>query len=394
MTFTYGRPTQGRGVSIVGVGSSPYAKRSGVPLQSLVVAAIQAAVADAGLATSDIDGIVTESSLTPVTVPPDAMIRALRIRDLRFQAHLGIAGAGIVAAPLLAARAIEAGLADVVVSYFGVDFGSDAAGPYGFHAHDPAKSSAEIPFGWYGQPVYFAGVARRYRHEYGLAAERLGEIAVAARTHARTTDDALMTDELTIEQYLASPMIADPLRRNDCCLVNDGATAVVLAATDRARDLRRHPVEVAGGALATSPDTQSGYFTQATDYLSTPAVYSAPAAFAAAGRKPGDVDVAEIYDCFTISLLLQLEDLGFCARGEGGDFVADGRIRLGGELPVNTHGGLLSHSYVLGGHHVVEAVRQLRHARGGGQVAEASLAAVTGLGVPEHSTLLLERVAV
>jgi acetyl-CoA acetyltransferase len=393
VTFSYSRSRPGRGVSIVGVGASPYARRSATPLQSLVVGAVQAAVEDAGLTTSDIDGIVTESSITPVAAPPDALARALRIKDLRFQAHLGIAGAGIVASPLLAAWAIESGMADVVVSYFGVGFGSDAAGPYGFHAHDPAKSSAEIPFGWYGQPVYFAGVARRYRHEYGLAAEQLGEIAVAARGHARTTTDALMTAELTLEQYLASRMIAEPLRLYDCCLVNDGATAVVLTSTERARDLRRTPVEVAGGALATSPDTQSGYFTQGADYLATPAVYSAPAAFAAAGVRPPDVDLAEIYDCFTISMLLQLEDLGFCGRGEGGDFVSGGRIRLGGELPVNTHGGLLSHSYVLGGHHVIEAVRQLRHERDAGQVQDASVGLVTGLGVPEHSTLILDRAA-
>jgi acetyl-CoA acetyltransferase len=327
----------------------------------------------------------------PREAPTDQIAKALGITTTRFSAYLGIAGAGIVASPLLAAWAIDSGLADVVVSYFGVKFGSDEGGPYAFNSHDPTKRDFEMPLGWYGQPVYFAAIAQRYRHDYGLQPEQTAEVAIAARHHACLTPGAMMRTEMTLGDYLSARMIAEPLRVSDCCLLTDGAAAIVMTSLDRARDLPHPPIVVAGGALSTSDDTQGNYFSQKTGYLETPAAQSGPKAFESARLTPMDVSFAQIYDCFTISTILQLEDLGFCKKGEGGAYVEGGRIRLGGELPVNTHGGLLSHSYVLGVHHIVEAVEQLRGVRGEAQVEDAQVGLVTGLGVPDHSTLLLTK---
>jgi acetyl-CoA acetyltransferase len=295
----------------------------------------------------------------------------------------------VVGAPHLAALAIRAGIATSVISYYGADFGSSAGGPYAFPVALDTKAAIEMPAGWYGQPLYFAAMAQRYRHLYGLSPEQQAEVAIAARAHAVRTPGAMRRTPLTPADYLASPMVADPLRALDCSLISDGATAFVMTSLERARSLARPPAVVAGIGVGSVPETQASYFTQHPDYPSTPAALSAPRAFREAGLQPADVDVAEIYDCFTISTLLQLEECGFCGRGEGAAFVEGGRTGPGGALPVNTHGGLLSHSYMVGAHHVVEAVRQLRGERGVGQVPSAEVALVAGLGVPDHATLLL-----
>jgi acetyl-CoA acetyltransferase len=171
--------------------------------------------------------------------------------------------------------------------------------------------------------------------------------------------------------------------------VNDGGVAFVMTSLDRARNLRHPPAVVAGVGFGSTPVSQGGYFSQSADLLTTPATISGPRAYAEAGLGPGDIDVAEIYDCFSISLILQLEDLGFAPRGEGAAFAASGAIGPGGSLPVNTHGGLLCQSYTVGANHVVEAVRQLRGEREDGQVPDPEVALVAGLGAPEHATLIL-----
>jgi acetyl-CoA acetyltransferase len=303
--------------------------------------------------------------------------------DRRFTAAGLVGGAGVVGAPVLAELALRSGAADVVLSYYGADFGSAPGGPYAFPVGIEVKEGIEKPLGWYGQPLYFAAMAQRYRAEYGLPETALGAVAVATRAHAARTPGAMRRTPLTMAGYLASPMIAEPFRALDCSLINDGAVAFVMTTLDRARDLRRPPVVLAGAGTGSVPATQESYFTQAPDHPRTPAVVSGPRAFAAAGLEPSDVDLALIYDCFTISTIIQLEDLGLCARGEGAAFVAAGTV------PVNTHGGLLSHAYTVGASHVVEAVRQLRGERGAAQVSGAEVALVAGLGVPDHACLLL-----
>jgi acetyl-CoA acetyltransferase len=383
--------TDTRGAAIVGVGETAFVRRSDQRLNDAVFAAITLALTDAGIDAAEVDGLVTESSMMPQRVPADMVAARFGMSNRCFSAHSLVGGAGVVGAAGLAAAAIRAGLASVVVTYFGVDFGSSPGGPYAFPAALDVKLGYEAPFGWYGQPLYFASLAQRYRHEYGLTEEQQGAVAIAAHAHAARTPGAMSRGPITMDDYRASRMIAEPFRALDCSLVNDGAVALVLTAESRAADLPHATVSVAGAGVASALDTQGSYFTQHDPYLETPATRSAAAAFASAGVAPSDVDVVELYDCFTISTILQLEDLGFCKKGEGAAFVENGRISVGGELPVNTHGGLLAHAYLVGASHLVEAVRQLRHERGAGQVDGAEVAVVAGLGLPDHATVILTR---
>jgi acetyl-CoA acetyltransferase len=194
---------------------------------------------------------------------------------------------------------------------------------------------------------------------------------------------------LTLEDYLASPYLAEPYRAHDCCVVNDGAAAFVMTSRERARDLRRRPVDVLGVGLGILP--MGEYSSLREDYLCTAAVHSAPAAFAMAGVEPRDVDFASLYDNFTGMVLQALEDLGFCRPGEAGDFVADGRIELGGELPLSTAGGQLAGAFLFGSNLVTEAVKQLRGDCGARQVQGAEVGLVAGYAGAEHATLLLGR---
>ena len=376
-------------IAIVGIGETDYQFRDPRPAATLAVEAVRRALDDAGLRPSDVDGFVSETYSTVERTPVDEIAQRVGVTKRAFSVQHSIAGAGIVGAPAMARLAIESGLASVVVCFYGTSLSTKPGGPYGFHAADPAKASFEMPFGYYGQPVYFANVAARYKATYGLEPDELGAIAISTRAHAARTPNALKREPITMADYCAAPMIAEPLRKLDCCLINDGAIAYVMTSLERARDLDKPPVVVAGVGIGSKNVTQAQYFTQSADLLTTPATISAPLAFADAGLSPADVDVAEIYDCFTISMLLQLEDIGFAPKGEGGAFAASGAIAPGGSLPVNTHGGLLSQSYLMAGNHVVEAVRQLRGDRGEAQVPDAEVALVAGLGVPDHATLLL-----
>ena len=377
-------------IAIVGVGETDSSFTDPRPVPALALDACRRALADAGLTGADVDGFTTEAVTMGQRAPVDEIAVRLGVRDRVFTASTGIAGAGIVAAVQLAELAIDAGLADVVVSYFAISQSTRGkGGTYAFHAGDPAKASFEMPFGYYGQPVYFAATATRYAHEYGMRPEELGAIAVSTRQHAQRTPNALKREPLTIDDYLAKPMLTDPFRALDCCLVNDAGVAIVMTSLERARSLRRAPVRVAGVGVASKPVTQSQYFSQSADLLTTAGTLSGPRAYAQAGLGPADVDVAELYDCFTISVVLQLEDLGLAPRGQGAAFAATGALGPGGSLPTNTHGGLLSQSYAVGGNHIVEAVRQLRHERGDAQVEGAEVALVAGLGAPEHATMLL-----
>ncbi len=374
-------------VAIVGVGEPPPTWKDERSTLALVVDAVRRALDDAGIDGADVDGFTSEAQTMLGRVRPDEVARAIGARDRRFSAHTSIAGSGVLGAIEQAVMALESGRADVVVSYYGLSLSRST--PYSIHAEDPVKAALEMPFGYFGQPVYFAMLASRYRHEFGLRDEELGAVPIATRAWAERTPDALVRDPLDLDGYLADRVVSDPLRKLDCCLVNDAAAAVVLVRGDRARDTAKAPVVVAGTGFGTKPVTESDYFTQNPQFLEMASVDSGRRAFAAAGLGPADVDIAEIYDCFTMSVILQLEDLGFAPKGEGAAFVASGATAPGGSLPVNTHGGLLSHSYSVGAGHVVEAVRQLRHERGDGQVEGAEVAVVTGLGAMDHATLVL-----
>jgi acetyl-CoA acetyltransferase len=307
----------------------------------------------------------------------------------------GVGGGAVNAgtAPAVAAAALHSGEATHVVNVCSIAWATErrhmTGGPGQAHVHDPAKRNLEMPFGWFPQPIYFAAMARRHMHDFGTTAEQLGAIAVSGRRHANRHPTAILRDrKLTLDDYLARPPLVDPLRVEDCCLISDGGGAYVMTAVERARDLRQPVVEVAGVGHAES--SLGMHWAQEPEFTTTPQVASAPPAFAQAGITPSDVDVLTLYDPFTIAALLQIEDMGFCAKGEGGPFVADGALDFdGGVLPYNTHGGMLSHAYVLGIAHVVEVVRQLR-GEAASQVPDCQVGVYGGYG-EAASTLVLRR---
>ena len=379
-------------VSIVGVGEADHSKASGRTSQAIAAQAVERALEDAGLRPADVDGLMFAGGIGDQFGPED------------FHAHFGTdhdlwvstRGGGMVwaaTAPALAARALAAGEASVIVNVFSVAWASNRSsgggeGPSTFHAQERFKASFELPHGWFPQPVYFATIARRHMYEHGTTPEQLGAIAVSARRHANGHPGAVMHDKtLTLDDYLARPMLVDPLRMEDCCLISDGGAAYVMTTPERARDLRKKPCNVMG--IGEGHSGAGLYWSQQGDFTATPQVFSAPKAFEMAGLAPSDVDVLALYDPFTIVALMQIEDMGFCKKGEAGPFVEGGRLDFdGGGLPYNTHGGLLSHAYVLGIAHVVELVRQLR-GEAHNHVANARVAVYGGYTGAMASTLVL-----
>ena len=379
-------------VAIVGVGESTLTKASGRTSPQIAAEAVERALEDAGVRPEDVDGLMFS--------PMDASFGADE-----FRAHFGVSqeiwvsqqGGGMVwgaTAPYTAALAMRRGEARTIVNVFAVDWatkrGEMVGGPGQVHAEELFKQNLEVPFGFFPQPVYFASIARRHMAEFGTTAAQLGAIAVACRRHANGNPNAVLhRKELSLEDYLASPMLADPFRMEDCCLISDGGGAYVMTSAERARDLRRPPVEVVGVGMGNS---RSGlYWAQQEAFTSTPQTFAAPAAFSMAGLSVDDVDVLACYDPFTIVSLMQIEDMGFCPKGEGGRFVEGSTLHFdGGRLPYNTHGGLLSHAYVLGIAHVVEIVRQLR-GEAACAVPDAKVGVYGGYTGPQASTLILRR---
>jgi len=369
---------------IVGVGHTAFGKLEGRSAWQLEAEAAAAALADAGLQPSDVDGLLTDPG------PTQGILDGITPHFLRLGAQLGLdpdyagseilGGAGSVAIVERAALAIEAGLCDVCLCIYG-DSPLSSAGAYQYGRGD------EAAFGFFGAVGLHALAARRHMHLYGTRFEHLGEVAVAARANAARTPHAQKQRGISMDEYLASEPLAEPLRKLDCCLVSDGAAAVLVTTEERAADLCHRAIRILGHAQAHSLSTYAS-----PDHFDTlPAARCGPKALGRAGLTPVDVDVALLYDCFTIVVLLQLEDYGFCKKGESGPFVEGGRIGPGGSLPVNPSGGLLAEGYGSGMLHVIEAVRQLRGETGERQVPDAEVALVSGhgLGMNTHATLVL-----
>ena len=376
-------------IAIVGIGQTPPVRRSAKPIRHLAIDAVQLALDDAGIAPGDIDGVITDGVIMPHTVPRE-FIAAQFGMTRSFDGGVSFGGAGVACAPELAKLAISAGKAQTVLFYFGVDWGSRVSGPYGFHDMYPAKMAFEKPYGFNAQPSYFALWARRYMHEYGMTDVDLAAIAITHRDNALLNPASQARTPMNLESYRAARMIADPLRVPDCCLISDGVGAFIMTSVERARDLRQPVVKVLGSSFASEPWSGDDIFTQQREiFRVTGAAAACRRALREADIMIGDVDFAELYDCFTISVLMQLEDLGFCARGEAPALVRERGIGVHGGLPVNTHGGLLSHSYLLGVEHVIEAVRQLRGAAGAAQVAKADIGLIGGWSIPDYGVLLL-----
>jgi acetyl-CoA acetyltransferase len=379
-------------VAIAGIGETAYTKASGRTAREMGAEAVERAIADAGLDPSDIDGLTWSGAFADFDA--DA-----------FHAHFGTShdlwvspwGGGMAwaaTAPYLAAQAIARGEAHNVVNVFPVAWATQRSsmtgGPGEVHAAQSSKQNLEVPFGWFPQPVYFATIMRRHMIEFGTTPEQFGSIALACRRHANLHPDAVMHGRpMTMDDYLGSALLADPLRLFDSCLISDGGAAYVTTSVERARDLPHPPAVVAGvgeGFSATGT-----HWAQQRAFTSTPQVFSAPPAFAMAGVRPADVDVLTVYDPFTVVSLMQIEDMGFCKKGEAGRFVEGDTLHHdAGRLPFNTHGGLLSHAYVLGIAHVVECVKQLR-GTAPAQVADCEVAVYGGYTGHMASTLVLTK---
>ncbi len=380
-------------MAIVGVGDAIYQRASGRNATEIALDAIERAIGDAGLRPEQIDGIM-QSPFMGDALAAETYREHFGTKQDIWMSTEGGAMTWAATAPIAAARAIREGRARYVVNLFAVDWFSQKVaggdGPGRYHRDERMKANFEVPFGWFPQPVYFATIARRHMWEYGTKAEDLGAIAVTCREHAVRHPDAITRDRpLTLGQYLARPMMVDPLRMDDCCLISDGGGATILTSVERARDLPKPPVVVAG--VAEGYSGSGAYWSQQADFTATPQVFSAPTAFAQAGIAPHDVDVLTLYDPFSIVALMQIEDMGFCAKGEAGPFVSGDRLRFDTPgLAYNTHGGLLSHAYVLGIAHVNELVRQLR-GEAACQVADCEIGVYGGYTGHMASTLVLRK---
>jgi acetyl-CoA acetyltransferase len=377
--------------AIIGIGQTDFSRASGRSVTRLIAEAITTACADAGIVPRDLDGVV------PFVLPPAAedIAGMFGLDDLRFNHAPRLGGASSVGALQAAAMAVEAKLATNVVAFVGRNGASATRAASRATLVMPGaqfRAGLEAPHGMNSPGQWYSTICRRHMHEFGTTREQLGAIALTMRRHAQLNPHAQMHGrELTMEQYMESRMIADPYVLFDCCLETDGACAVIVASADRAKDGPHPVIEVAAAqtARASSPDD---LFSRA-DYFDTGLRRAAPAAYAEAGLRPADVDVAMVYDCFTFELLHQLEEAGFCGRGEGGPFVESGSIAVDGALPVNTHGGLLSEGHIGGMNHIIEAVSQLRGDCGERQVKGAEIAAVTGWGdLADGSFALLRKV--
>jgi acetyl-CoA acetyltransferase len=363
---------------ISGIGETAYVRGSTSTAFELQIESSLAAIRDAGLDPKDIDGVIP---IGIVSGTAEDFIDNFGIPDLRYSAVVPHGGASPVIALQAAAAMIGAGVCNHILMTFGrnVTAGANKAGA---RIHQMPQfhyvTEYELPIGMIAPAQIYAPMARRHMELYGTTVAHFGEVAVACREHALLNDNALMKKPITLEDHAQSRMIADPFRLLDCSLESDGGAAVVISSAARAADLRHRRVFISGVA-AGHPDSPAS-ITQRADMTSLGLAKAAPRAFAMADVTPDDIDVAEIYDCFTYAVLRQFEDMGFCAKGEGGPFVADGRLRPGGAMPTNTHGGLLSQAHVWGLNHIVELVRQLRGDAGRAQVADAKLGLVTGYG--------------
>ena len=364
-------------VAIVGIGCTAFSRDSGVGVFDLAARSVTAAVEDAGLSLADVDGLCTFGPND--SIPPNLLAQGLGIQSLSYYVDQFFGGSVSLSMLGQATLALSAGVADCVVCYRAIN------GRSGTRLNGSARGGGgRLP--WDMQFKYGAGVvapaqeialaARAHMLRYGTTSEDLGRIAILSRTHALDNERAMMRTPMTMEDYLASRWIAEPLRKFDCCLETDGAVAVVLTRADRARDLRHRPVLVQGAAWGGGITlVNNGH----TDLTESPARPIADRLYAAAGLGPADIELAELYDCFTYNVLSQLEGYGFAEPGGVPDMLRDGAFDRGtGTLPVNTHGGLLSEGYIHGMNHVYEAVEQIRGDAGPRQVARHDVALVTG----------------
>jgi len=378
--------------AIAGLGITPQGKVYGNTALGFAVDAVRLALEDAGLARTDLDGLLLNPGLSwnDLGMGSFQLQQAMGLRDLRLSATMGLGGATASAMIQHAAEAIAAGVCTTVACVFSdaplkppspERERSSSASAYGF------VRGWEAAYGYFGVNAMYALVARRHMERYGTTQDHLGAVAVAQRKWANLNPQAQMHDQpLTLAEYHRSRWVVEPFHLFDCCLVSNGGLAVIVTSAERARSLRKPPVYIRGiaqGHLGGDP----------SDTLASGAVLTRGPALAMACVVLRDVDVVELYDCYTFTVLVTLEDYGFCPKGEGGPFAAEHATGPGGRLAVNTGGGQLSSFYMWGMTPVSEAVIQLRGEGGRRQVEHHDVALVSGNGgvLSTHSTLVLAR---
>lgn len=375
-------------VLISGVGMTSFAHNADRSVLSLALQACRAAVADAGLEACDIDGIVNYS-LYGDSVPSVAVAGGLATGELNYVMEFNLGGQAPAFMVMHAAMAISNGLADHVLVYRALKGRSgnrigrhlDAGGGTDFRRFAGLTSYPQVIGSWIA----------RYLHETASTDEDLGALVLAQREYAVRNPRALRRTQLTLDQYLAEPYITSPLRRHDCALEVDGAAAIVVSRASSAVELGRPRVGLRGGVWSSRhTDLDYGGSYLWPDYSECFAVNAAPRLWKQTGLRPSDIDVAEIYDCFSGLALMNLEGFGFCGRGEAGDFIRSGATRIDGRLPVNTHGGLLAEGYLHGMNTVIEGILQARGDAGANQVSDVERVLVCSGGRVAGSVIVLE----
>jgi acetyl-CoA acetyltransferase len=378
--------------AIIGIGETPLGRIPDKSAMQLMAEAAQQAADDAGISLADIDGVITGPIRVEAWTNPAASIAVSLGIEPSYLLTLNLAGATGAAMIQHAAMAVATGQATTVLCIAGQNLLSALSrggAVQGMAEGGAAHLQFEAPYGPL-VPTLYAVVAQRHMHEFGTTEEQMADVAVGIRHFASLNGNAYMQDPLTRDEVMAARMITSPLKKFDCSVVCDGAGAAIVTTPERALDLAGKPVPLLGSGYG----LRHSFIGEAMEITSSGAVESGRDAFAQAGLGPDDIDVAELYDCFTITVIVELEDLGFCPKGEGGRFVEDGHIGPGGKLPVTTHGGLLSAGHFGPGSgflHVLEGVRQMRGDAGARQVAGAETALVHGNGgvIATHCTLIL-----
>jgi acetyl-CoA acetyltransferase len=374
--------------AITGIGMTPLYRESGRTVLDMAVEAARAAIADAGLEPADVDGVL--SYQLGDSVPVQYVVEALGMREVHW--HNDISGGGSQSASILgdAARAVDAGAARAVLVFRSLNGRSGKRlGQAALRVGADAEEQFVLPYGMRGPVHLFAMVAQRFLHERGLGEEDLAAVVRQSRANAAANPRATRREPMSHADYLASPMVASPLRIADCCQENDGAAALVVVSDARAAAGPRPAVRIRAVRRAGGPGASN--IARSHDSARIFSHYVAPLVYAEAGLRPTDIDVALLYDAYSSLMLAQLEDFGLCPAGGSGELVRTGATAPDGPVPVNPHGGLLSEGSLHGFNNTLEAVRQLRGTAGTGQVAEARLALVAGFGGSYGSAAILER---
>ncbi len=379
-------------VAIVGAADTEVGKVPQFGATALCIEAARRALDDAGITKDQIDGLVTCNSMAePHMYHAEAIAEYLQIFP-RYCVSATAGGGTTFSVLQNAASAIATGVCETVLISMADSLRTGLSREQAMTLQSSTgHPQFEIPYGA-TVPAYYALIANAYMNAYGTTSDQLAAVAVSARKHAALNDKAQMRETITVDDVLNSRMIADPLHLLDCSLVSDGGAAVILTSADRACDFPHQPVYVLGAGEGHGHE----HISQAQSLTTSAAVESGRRAFEMAGLGPSDIDVAEIYDCFTPVVLIELEDLGFCEKGQAGAFVEAGETALAGSLPMNTHGGLLSHCHPGNPGSMfalTEAVTQLRHDAGARQVknAQVALAHAQGGIMSSHATLILGR---